>query len=170
VKVHHEENPVDDCPKSQLVFGPDIRARKSLLASKTVKLHPTWSSRVYHRHALEYVLSPNQGRGSLTCLGGSLWAGYVAYLAKCPKYLPGVLFVCAMLCCAMLAVPCCAAPCSLCCAVLCCAVSLRIRTTRSNFNGAGLAARYEIVTMVRHMSEFFSGAWCNVIEFSCCIT
>ncbi|DBB11287.1 TPA: hypothetical protein ACH3X3_006720 [Trebouxia sp. C0006] len=88
VKVHHEENPVDDCPKSQLVFGPDIRARKSLLASKTVKLHPTWSSRVYHRHALEYVLSPTQGRGSLTCLGGSLWAGYVAYLVKCPKYLP----------------------------------------------------------------------------------
>ncbi|DBA78315.1 TPA: hypothetical protein ACH3X2_008260 [Trebouxia sp. C0005] len=36
VKVHHEETPLMTVPKSRLVFGPDIRARKCLLATKTV--------------------------------------------------------------------------------------------------------------------------------------
>ena len=76
-----------------------------------VNLYPTRSPNVCHTHALEYVLSWNQVGRSITRLGSSFQAGYVAYPAQCPKRLPGVVSPCAMLCCA------CAV---LSCAVLCC--------------------------------------------------
>ncbi len=156
-------------PKSLLVFGQDITARKCSLATRTVgggQAVPNAVSQCLSYACLGVCsfMEPRRPFHHMSWQQLSSWicgiSGAVSEtFTRCGIPLCHAVLrhaCCAVLCCAVL---CCAV---LCCAVLCCAVSLW--TIRSSLHCAGIAARCATVTMMGHLSELFGGVWCNVIE------
>ena len=141
MKVHHEENPIDDCPKV--------------------------SVSVWTRHKGQKVFTGYQDcGGGLSCTRHGLqefiinmpWSMFFHQTkAEVPSHILAAAFQLDMWHirrCAKMITGCGICLCHLVlrhasCAGLCCAVSLKI--TRSNLNCAALAARCETVTTVRHM-------------------
>jgi len=151
-------------PKSLLVFGQDITARKCSLATRTVgggQAVPNAVSQCLS-YACLGVCSFMEPRRPFHHMS---WQQLSSWICGISGAVSETFTRCGIpLCHAVLRHACCAV---LCCAVLCCAVlycAVSLWTIRSSLHCAGIAARCATVTMMGHLSELFGGVWCNVIE------